>query len=93
MKEEINEKTKQNILRKAKMLDYNLERLIQTCDSWLSEEEGRKNVHLRWTAREKARRKEQKKMFINLIFKLVGIKKRCKINHNVLTDYFDKEIK
>jgi len=82
----IYEKSKQSIVRDAQIMDYNLKSLINTCDGWLSEEEGRRNLYRQWKAREKARRCERRKKFMNRIFKLLMMKKR----HETKMDKMDK---
>jgi len=85
----ISEQSKQEILREAKRLDYNLKLLIEQCDSWLSEEEGKKNVHLRWVAREKERHKMRRRKFMNGVFKFIGMKKRYEIDHTVFYSWHE----
>ena len=85
----IDEKSKQDMLHEAKMLDYNLGLLIKSCEGWLSEEEGRKNVHRRWVAREKARRKMRRRKFMNAVFKLFRMKKRYPIDHSVFYAWYE----
>ena len=85
----INENTKQELRREAKILAYKWDRLSQTCDNWLSEEEGMKNVHLRWVAQEKAQRREKRKRVMNSIFKFVGIKKRYPIDETVFRAWYE----
>ncbi|MCL2511547.1 MAG: hypothetical protein FWF09_05810 [Bacteroidales bacterium] len=85
----IEEKNQEEIRTEAKILAYKWDRLIQNCDSWLSEEEGRKNVHLRWVAREKDRRKMRRRKFMNGVFKLVGVKKRYPIDETVFLAWYE----
>ena len=85
----IDEKAKQEILRDAKILDYNLKLLIEQCDSWLPEEEGRRNVQIRWNEREKARRKMRRRKFMNAVFKLFRMKKRYPIDHSVFYAWYE----
>ena len=77
----IDEKIQNELCKEAQILARGLDRLIEQCDSWLPEEEGRRNVYLRFAAREKARRKAKKRMMMNEIFKFVGIKKRYEIEN------------
>ena len=85
----IDEKTKQDILREAKILDYSLERLIKNCDSWLSEEEGRRNMQIRFNEREKARRLMRRRKFMNGVFKLFRMEKRYPIDETVFLAWYE----
>ena len=60
----------------AKRLVWKLDLLIAQCDSWLPEEEGRRNVERRFREREKARRKERRKNLINGILRILRIDKQ-----------------
>ena len=88
-KSEIDEKSKQAILAEAKRLEYNLNGLINLCETILPEEEGRKNTHIRWLEREKARRKMRIRKFMNRIFKLLGMKKRYPIDPAVFYSWHE----
>jgi hypothetical protein len=85
----ISEESKQALLRETQRLDYNLQLLIEQCDSWLSEEEGRRNVQIRWNEREKERRRERRKKFANRIFKLLRMEKRYEIDHTVFYSWHE----
>ena len=62
--EEIN---KEKILSLAEQTLHKTDLLIAQCDSWLSEEEGMKNVKTLFLKREKIRRKE---LIMNIINKM-----------------------
>jgi hypothetical protein len=55
----IDNKTKQQLLTQIRHNIYNLDLFIQQCDSWLSAEEGMKNLQTRYRNRRKAKRKER----------------------------------
>ena len=67
------EKNDEEILLLAKQLMWRLDLLIKQCDSWLPEEEGRRNFEKKFREREKARRRERWEKIKN------WIKRMCRL--------------
>ena len=70
-KEEINQ---EDLRLLAQELMFKTDLLIDSCSSWLSEEEGKKNMKKRFAERRIAERKEKKKKILTRIFKILNIK-------------------
>ena len=85
----IDKKIQEEIRTDAKILAYKWDRLLKTCENWASEEEGRKNVQIRFNEREKDRRKMRCRKFMNGVFKLIGAKKRYPIDETVFLAWYE----
>ena len=77
--EEVNQEAIRSLAQEV-MLKTNL--LIETCDSWLSEEEGRKNMKKRFAERRAEKRTEKRKKILTRIFKTLNIKNLTNNNKN-----------
>jgi hypothetical protein len=71
---EEDEKARKELLALARQSIRNLDLLIAQCDSWLPEEEGRRNMHIAYVARRKAERKEARKRFFSKLKRICMFK-------------------
>jgi hypothetical protein len=78
---EISPEKKEKLLHSAEMLLWKTELLIETCDNWLSPEEGLKNVEKRMEERDRAERKEKWTKILARLPRLRNLKVENFINH------------
>ena len=72
----INEKKKDEILYRAQKALYYNELLIRQCDSWLSAEEGNKNVLKAIEAKRKEEIRISRRNKVNRVLRFFGMKKQ-----------------